>query len=44
LKNWMQKDKDKWFLDHLLWKKQNIPWWNDPYHAQVHYAPPCPLE
>jgi hypothetical protein len=21
LKNWVQKDKDKWSLDHLSWKK-----------------------
>ncbi len=22
LKNWIQKDKDEWFLDHLSWKRR----------------------
>jgi hypothetical protein len=39
LKNWMQKEKDKWPFDHLSWEGWTTPWWNDPYHAKciVHF-------
>ncbi len=44
LKNWMQKDKDKWPCKCLLQKKWAHSLMNNPYHAQVHHAPPWPLE
>jgi hypothetical protein len=54
LKNWMQKDKDKWPFDRLSWtrindfsiiyhgKDMDTPWWNDPYNAQVWCRLPWP--